>query len=183
MLEEQNRQLLALVQQLQGSLDEVAVDQLVAQLEELAEREAELTADVGAARDEAAAARAAYAEKRAEAEALLALRAPRPEDAAAARAAAAELDAAAAGLEEEVRELEGELSAVTLQAHIMRDQINQLTAHRMLDADSDDDEEEAYVPFDGGGGAAPAEPPPPDVATPEEEGEEELLDPTESQHL
>ena len=183
-LEEQNRQLLALVQQLQGSLDEVAVDQLVAQLEELAEREAELTADVGAARDEAAAARAAYAEKRAEAEALLALRAPRPEDAAAARAAAEELDAAAAGLEEEVRELEGELSAVTLQAHIMRDQINQLTAHRMLDADSDDDdEEEAYVPFDGGGGAPPAEPPPPDAATPEEEGEEELLDPTESQHL
>ena len=178
---EQNRQLLALVQQLQGSLDEVAVDQLVAQLEELAEREAELTADVGAARDEAAAARAAYAEKRAEAEALLALRAPRPEDAAAARAAAEEREAAAAGLEEEVRELEGELSAVTLQAHIMRDQINQLTAHRMLDADSDDDEE-AYVPFDGGGGAPPPEPPPPDAVA-EEDGEEELLDPTESQHL
>ena len=80
-----------------------------------------------------------------------------------------------------MRELEGELSAVTLQAHIMRDQINQLTAHRMLDADSDDDEEEAYVPFDGGG-APPAEPPPPDAVA-EEEGEEELLDPTESQHL
>ena len=159
-LEEQNRQLLALVQQLQGSLDEVAVDQLHAQLEELAEREAELTADVGAARDEAAATRAAYAEKRAEAEALLAESAA-AEDAAAARAAAAE-PMAAAGLEEEVRELEGELSAVTLQAHIMRDQINQLTAHRMLDADSDD-EEEAYVPRRRRR-RAPPEPPPPDAA-------------------